>query len=274
MRLKNIIISILAILFIGIVQISYAQIDLSNSQIGANGTNGLNGSNSLNLTNSSHANKNNPNGINGLNNLNEQNVMSGVNGAFGNDAKSQGVMSGVNAANDTYGLNRLQAQNGSNFQAGILHSSNLQPANQSLISDSMILDCKKIALQLGGKPVSNGKVCDVIVIRHNPQILSMNKINLNQFSLMNSVIEFVTSHNTLSNNSTQVYAMGDFALLETEMNDVLSVVTNNGWTVTGIHNHMINETPKTIMMHWEVQGNINKIIDQANEAFAKTAIKS
>jgi hypothetical protein len=67
--------------------------------------------------------------------------------------------------------------------------------------------------------------------------------------------------------------MGDFALLETEMNDVLSVVKENAWTVTGIHNHMINEMPKTTFMHWEAQGNINEIVDQANQAFAETSIK-
>jgi hypothetical protein len=67
--------------------------------------------------------------------------------------------------------------------------------------------------------------------------------------------------------------MGDFALLETEMNDVLSVVKEKASTVTGIHNPMINETPKATFMHWEAQGNINEIVDQANEAFNETSIK-
>jgi hypothetical protein len=99
---------------------------------------------------------------------------------------------------------------------------------------------------------------------------------------MNSVLEFLvmpSNATTSSGNSTttsaseQVYVMGDFALLETEMNDVLSVVKENAWTVTGIHNHMINEMPKTTFMHWEAQGNINEIVDQANQAFAETSIK-
>lgn len=67
--------------------------------------------------------------------------------------------------------------------------------------------------------------------------------------------------------------MGDFALLETEMNNVLAVVKDNGWTVTGIHNHMINETPKTTFMHWEARGNLDTLIDQANAAFNETSIK-
>jgi hypothetical protein len=36
---------------------------------------------------------------------------------------------------------------------------------------------------------------------------------------------------------------------------------------------MINEMPKTTFMHWEAQGNINEIVDQANQAFAETSIK-
>lgn len=151
----------------------------------------------------------------------------------------------------------------------------------ALITDNGTLDCQAIATELGGIGVPSGNVCDVVVVRQAPQITGHNGLNLNQFTLMNSVVEFLVmpaNATTSSSNSTtaaseQVYVMGDFALLETEMNDVLSVVKENGWTVTGIHNHMINETPKTTFMHWEAQGNINDIIGQANEALNETSIK-
>jgi len=150
----------------------------------------------------------------------------------------------------------------------------------TLIMDNGTLDCQAIATELGGIGVPSGNVCDVVVVRQAPQVTGHNGLNLNQFTLMNSVLEFLVmpaNATTSSGNSTtaseQVYVMGDFALLETEMNDVLSVVKENAWTVTGIHNHMINETPKTTFMHWETQGNINEIVDQANEAFNETSIK-
>jgi Domain of Unknown Function (DUF1259) len=151
----------------------------------------------------------------------------------------------------------------------------------TLIMDNGTLDCQAIATKLGGIGVPSGNVCDVVVVRKAPQVTGDNGLNLNQFTLMNSVLEFLKmpANATMSSNSTttsaseQVYVMGDFALLETEMNNVLSVVKGNAWTVTGIHNHMINETPKTTFMHWEVQGNINEIVDQINEAFNKTSIK-
>jgi hypothetical protein len=141
------------------------------------------------------------------------------------------------------------------------------------------LDCNDIASRLGGIPIPNGPVCDVVVVRQSPQIVGSDGMNLTQFTLMNSVLEFTaipsnaTSSDEEQPTSPQVYVMGDFALLETEMNAVLAVVKDNGWTVTGIHNHMINETPKTTFMHWEARGSLDTIIDQANAAFAVTSIK-
>ena len=154
-------------------------------------------------------------------------------------------------------------------------------SSATLIMDNGTLDCQAIATELGGIGVPSGNVCDVVVVRQAPQVTGHNGLNLNQFTLMNSVLEFLvmpanatmSSGNSTTTASEQVYVMGDFALLETEMNDVLSVVKENAWTVTGIHNHMINETPKTTFMHWEAQGNINEIVDQANEAFNETSIK-
>jgi hypothetical protein len=150
-----------------------------------------------------------------------------------------------------------------------------------LVLDNGTLDCQALATELGGIGIPSGDVCDVVVVRQTPQITGDSGLNLNQFTLMNSVLEFLvmpandtsTTVDNSTNSTNHVYVMGDFALLETEMNDVLGVVKNNGWNVTGIHNHMINEEPKTTFMHWEAMGDINQIVDQANQAFAETSIK-
>jgi hypothetical protein len=181
-------------------------------------------------------------------------------------------------AQDTENLSQLLGDNETLTDSSSINLT----SSTTLIMDNGTLDCQAIATELGGIGVPSGNVCDVVVVRQAPQVTGHNGLNLNQFTLMNSVLEFlVMSANatTSSGNSTttsaseQVYVMGDFALLETEMNDVLSVVKENAWTVTGIHNHMINEMPKTTFMHWEAQGNINEIVDQANQAFAETSIK-
>lgn len=181
-------------------------------------------------------------------------------------------------AQDTENLSQLLGDNETLPDSSSINMT----SSTTLIMDNGTLDCQAIATELGGIGVPSGNVCDVVVVRQAPQVTGHNGLNLNQFTLMNSVLEFLVmpaNATTSSGNSTttsaseQVYVMGDFALLETEMNDVLSVVKENAWTVTGIHNHMINEMPKTTFMHWEAQGNINEIVDQANQAFAETSIK-
>ena len=74
---------------------------------------------------------------------------------------------------------------------------------------------------------------------------------------------------TSSASNQNVYVMGDFALLE-----VLQIVKQTGWTVTGVHNQMILESPKTSFMHWKTQGNLNTIIGQIKDVLAKTSIQS
>jgi hypothetical protein len=181
-------------------------------------------------------------------------------------------------AQDTENLSQLLGDNETLTDSSSINMT----SSTTLIMDNGTLDCQAIATKLGGIGVPSGNVCDVVVVRQAPQVTGHNGLIFNQFTLMNSVLEFLVmpaNATTSSGNSTttsaseQVYVMGDFALLETEMNDVLSVVKENAWTVTGIHNHMINEMPKTTFMHWEAQGNINEIVDQANQAFAETSIK-
>jgi hypothetical protein len=181
-------------------------------------------------------------------------------------------------AQDTENLSQLLGDNET-----LTDSSSINMTSSTiLVMDNGTLDCQAIATELGGIGVPSGNVCDVVVVRQAPQVTGHNGLNLNQFTLMNSVLEFLvmpanatpsSGNSTTTSASEQVYVMGDFALLETEMNNVLSVVKENAWTVTGIHNHMINEMPKTTFMHWEAQGNINEIVDQANQAFAETSIK-
>ena len=127
--------------------------------------------------------------------------------------------------------------------------------------------CEQIADGLGGVAVTSGDICDVILVRQNPTISGMDGRNLNRFTLMNSVLEFERqSYSTF-------YVMGDFALLESEMNPVLSEVKANGWTVTGIHNHMIGESPKTTFVHFESTGSLDELIIQANNAVSLTSIR-
>jgi hypothetical protein len=141
---------------------------------------------------------------------------------------------------------------------------------------NMTQQCPGLGKTLGGIPVPSGNVCDIVVVRKTPEITGHNGLVMNKFTLMNSVIEFMPVNTTSSSSSPSnqsVYVMGDFALLESEMNPVLRILTEAGWTVTGIHNHMILESPKTSFMHWETQGDLNTIVGQIKNALAETSIQ-
>ncbi|MDQ3838403.1 MAG: DUF1259 domain-containing protein [Thermoproteota archaeon] len=136
--------------------------------------------------------------------------------------------------------------------------------------------CPEIGKTLSGISVPSGNVCDVVVVRSTPEITGHNGLVLNKFTLMNTVIEFIATNTTSSSQppaNQNVYVMGDFALLESEMNPVLQILTKSGWTVTGIHNHMILESPKTTFVHWETQGDLNTIIGQIKDALGQTSIQ-
>jgi len=143
---------------------------------------------------------------------------------------------------------------------------------------SSTLDCNLIASQFGGKAIPSGDICDVVVVRQSPQITDANGMVLNKFTLMSSVLEFTPATTNIANSTSttpsgqQVFVMGDFALLESEVNSVLQVIVPSGWTVTGIHNHMIQETPKLSFMHWQVHGDLNTIISTAKQSLSKTTI--
>jgi len=91
----------------------------------------------------------------------------------------------------------------------------------------------------------------------------------NVFTLMNTIVEFKTVSGAGGN---EVYAMGDFALLESEVNPVLQQIIAYDWTVLNLHPHMKEETPKMQMLHWQARGDLNTILTQVSEALSLTSI--
>jgi len=119
-------------------------------------------------------------------------------------------------AQDTENLSQLLGDNETLTDSSSINMT----SSTTLIMDNRTLDCQAIATELGGIGVPSGNVCDVVVIRQAPQVTGHNGLNLNQFTLMNSVLEFSVmpaNATTSSGNSTttsaseQVYVMGDFA---------------------------------------------------------------
>lgn len=171
-------------------------------------------------------------------------------------------------------------------QSNTTMSSNTSSATPTAASStSSSLDCKSIASRLGSSiAIPNGDVCDVVLVRQSPNIVAQDGMVQNKFTLMNSVLEFTpagtmtTTSSSMANSTAamtsgrQVFVMGDFALLESEVNPVLKVIVPAGWTIDGVHNHMIQETPKILFMHWTAQGNLDTIINTIKQALSNTTI--
>ncbi|HEY2349757.1 MAG TPA: DUF1259 domain-containing protein [Puia sp.] len=71
----------------------------------------------------------------------------------------------------------------------------------------------------------------------------------------------------------QAAITGDFVLLAKEVNPVIKALTENGITVTAVHNHMLFDDPRLLMLHFWAVGDPGKLaaglkaaLDQTNSA--------
>lgn len=147
------------------------------------------------------------------------------------------------------------------------------------------LDCTTIPPKIGAQAVSvpnpNRDVCDTLILRDSPQIKGHNGTILNKFLAINSLVEItpVLPNMTETINTTpqspsnpKVIAMGEFALLETELKPVLKAIARSDWNITAVHNHPILEEPDMIFVHWDALGDLNSIINQTKGALMQTSI--
>ncbi|HET8856934.1 MAG TPA: DUF1259 domain-containing protein [Nitrososphaeraceae archaeon] len=120
-------------------------------------------------------------------------------------------------------------------------------------------------------------VCDIVIMRQSPDIEGYNGISLNKFIAINSIAEIMAMPSNMStgtNNTTntsqtnennpQIFAIGEFALLESELKPFLQSISKNNWNITAIHNHPILERPAMMFVHWDTQGDLNTFIKQIN----------
>jgi hypothetical protein len=135
------------------------------------------------------------------------------------------------------------------------------------------LDCSAIATKLGGKAIPIGDVCDVSVIRTSPQITGPNGTIFNKFLVANPIFEFtatpalpinMTGNNTTNTSSAAasnqtVFVMGEFALIEPQLNSTFYQALAQNWNISAIHNHLLNESPDTIFVHADTRGDLDSI---------------
>lgn len=65
-------------------------------------------------------------------------------------------------------------------------------------------------------------------------------------------------------------AMGDFVLLEREVNPVIEKLEENGIEVSAVHNHLLAETPRVLYVHFVGHGDAEKLAHGLHAALALT----
>ena len=64
---------------------------------------------------------------------------------------------------------------------------------------------------------------------------------------------------------------GDFALLPSEINPVVTALQSNGLAVTALHNHLVGETPQVMYLHFLGTGDATALARGIRAAIAETA---
>jgi hypothetical protein len=142
------------------------------------------------------------------------------------------------------------------------------------------LDCSAIASNIGGIAVPNPDVCDVLILRQAPVIIGPGNMNMNKFSTINSIVEVASVSDLMTKssggrgsttaggssanntNAQNVFVMGEFALLEPQLVPMVKAAVGSNWTIAAVHNHIVQEKPKMMFVHWFAQGDLNTITNQ------------
>ena len=172
-------------------------------------------------------------------------------------------------------------------------SSSSSGGGQGTTAAGLSLNCQSIASTIGGIVVPNpSKICDVLIPRQAPTIVGSGNMNMNKFSTINSIVEIAAmsdlmvksnassgggggssnrgqigggapaSSATSNKSSQQVFAMGEFSLLDPQLVTMVKSAVGYNWTIAAVHNHMVLEKPKMMFVHWSAQGDLNTITSQ------------
>jgi hypothetical protein len=71
-----------------------------------------------------------------------------------------------------------------------------------------------------------------------------------------------------SGNDANATVMGDLVLLEGEINAVMAKLRSSGIEITAVHNHLLNETPRIVYMHYLGHGNAVELAASVHAALA------
>jgi|SRR5215217_8608117 hypothetical protein len=188
----------------------------------------------------------------------------------------------------------LSTMTNDSFAQGSNTPSSSSGGGQGTAAAGLSLNCQSIASTIGGIVVPNpSKICDVLISRQAPTIIGPGNMNMNKFSLANSIVEVASMSDLMATtnqggggasggssngtaatgggasgsasggtNNKTVFVMGEFALLEPQLVPMVKAAVGYNWTIAAVHNHMVLDKPKMMFVHWSAQGDLNTMTSQ------------
>jgi len=135
------------------------------------------------------------------------------------------------------------------------------PAGQPPAID---LDTAQIDQILGAKGANNGGVYAVNIPRRDP-------ITEQGMAVGAPIMGGATAINFQPTGGGKAAITGDYAVIGSEVNDVVRALRANGIEVTAIHSHMLTEEPRIIFMHFWANDDAIKLAKGLRAALDKTA---
>jgi hypothetical protein len=114
---------------------------------------------------------------------------------------------------------------------------------------------------LGLQGKNKGDVIQFSIPRN--ETIVENGMNLPPFMGMSTVINIQKAGNA-------VVSTGDFVLLSEEVTPVVNTLVENGMTVTALHNHMLNESPRLFFLHFWAKGTPQQVAKGLRAALNQT----
>src|SRR5215510_1942204 len=140
----------------------------------------------------------------------------------------------------------------------------LAPAASAGPPPAIDLDTAQIDQIIGAKGTNNGGVYAVNVPRRDP-------ITEHGMPVGAPIMGGATAINFQPTGGGKAAITGDYALIGSEVSDVMRSLRANGIEVTAIHSHMLSEEPRIIFMHFWANDDAIKLAKGLRAALDKTA---
>jgi hypothetical protein len=139
-------------------------------------------------------------------------------------------------------------------------------SRSALAASDTSQQCKNSADKISSKAEAHqsNNVCGIELSRDSP-ILNLFGKKINDQVPM----EFPYQPASASSGS-QVLMLAEFTLVQSEVDKVNQYLRDHHWTVTAIHNHWFNESPRLIFLHSQKQDNLDNILSEVKGALQQT----